>query len=160
MRISDIDFLLNGTKSLLVTNINGKSFSALRGRGYTPLPLAVVSPPPPSENPGSTPAAVVVKVCFILLQKERFSQIRLEKVGPGSYTPRVPVDHEDFNRADTTKNFHSPIATGKSDTEKGPPAPNTYNVNRIHTEKNSAITGEAAFKSKLVAYTVEPMVLD
>ena len=61
MRISNIYFLLNGTKSGLLifchklTNNNGKSFSALRGRGHTPFPLAVISPPPPSENPGSTP---------------------------------------------------------------------------------------------------------
>ena len=53
MRISNIDFLLNGTKSGLsifshkLTNNNGKSFSALRGRGHTPFPLAVISPPPP-----------------------------------------------------------------------------------------------------------------
>ena len=46
MRISDIDFLLNGTKSeFLVASNSGKSFSALRGRGHTPFPLAVVSPP-------------------------------------------------------------------------------------------------------------------
>jgi hypothetical protein len=75
----------------------------------------------------------------------------LEKVGPGSYTPGLPVDHQDFNRASTTKNFHSPIATGKVDSElKGVPAPNTYNVNRLHIERNTVITGEAAFKSKLV----------
>lgn len=81
-------------------------------------------------------------------RKERFSRTRLEVVGPGSYTPRLTTNHLDFNRANTTKNFHPPIAQKRENALGWSPAPNTYHINTVQTEKNRMITGEAAFKSR------------
>ena len=71
-------------------------------------------------------------------------------VGPASYSPRLAESHQDFNRALTTGNFHSPIAAKSEASFRISPAPNTYSINRIHTEKNRLITAQAAFNSKCV----------
>lgn len=82
----------------------------------------------------------------------RFSKRRADKVGPGSYNPQLQDAHQDFNRAFTTGNFHSPVAE-KMEGQTMSPAPNSYNINRTQTDRNSLITAQAAFNSKLVYNT-------
>ena len=48
--------------------------------------------------------------------------------GPGSYSvPRIN-GRKDFNTASVTHNFHLPIAQTSLESNRGNPAPNTYQV--------------------------------